>query len=83
MFNFAKALGDWSEGPQTVGRALLLAKQRYYNSAAAGSLSTYDEKVLEQTTLYGLPMLRVNMPLTTTQGTGRRRQPQPLPMFAL
>ena len=37
MTNFAQQLGDWGEGPQTVGRALLRAKQRYYNSAAAGS----------------------------------------------
>jgi hypothetical protein len=66
MLNFATALGDWSAGPQTVGEALVQAKQRYFNSASAGSLSNYDEKVMAQATLYGLPMLRVNMPITTT-----------------
>jgi hypothetical protein len=66
MLNFVEELGDWTDGPQTVGGALMQAKQRYYNTAAAGSLSNYDEKVLGEMTLYGLPMLQVNMPLTTT-----------------
>jgi hypothetical protein len=45
-----------------VGRALLRAKQRYFNSAAAGSFSSYDEKILAIPTIYGLPMLGVTMP---------------------
>src|SRR3990172_2040784 len=63
--NFVEELGDWSEGPQTIGRALLRAKQRYYNTAAAGSFGNYDEKALSEVTLYGLPMLRISMPITT------------------
>ena len=51
----------------TTGRALMLAKQRYYNSLAAGTLSNYDEKVLGEMMLYGLPMLKVSLP----------NQPQP------
>lgn len=48
----------------TAGSALMQAKQRYYNSAAAGTLSNYDEKILGVMTLYGLPMLGVSMPVT-------------------
>ena len=66
MVNFVDALGDWSEGPQTVGDALIQAKQLYYNSLAAGTFSNYDEKVMSEMTLYGLPMARINMPMTTT-----------------
>jgi hypothetical protein len=50
-----------------VGQALRMAKQQYYNGLAGGSFSNYDEKVLEEMTLYGLPMLRINMPITTTE----------------
>jgi hypothetical protein len=70
MVNFVEALGDWSGGPQTVGQAMQMAKSRYFNSLAAGSFSNYDEKVLEEMTLYGLPMLRINMPLTTSLPAG-------------
>jgi hypothetical protein len=66
MVNFVESLGDWSSGPQTVGGALIGAKQRYFNSLAAGTFSNYDEKVLSEMTLYGLPMQRINMPITTT-----------------
>jgi hypothetical protein len=66
MVNFVDALADWSQGPQTVGDALVQAKQLYYNSLAAGTFSNYDEKVMSEMTLYGLPMARINMPLTTT-----------------
>jgi hypothetical protein len=70
MVNFVDALGDWSEGPQTVGQAMKMAKFRYFNSLAAGSFSNYDEKVLEEMTLYGLPMMRINMPVTTSVPVG-------------
>jgi hypothetical protein len=70
MANFMDELGYWDPGPPTVGQALLRAKQRYFVSAAAGSLSTYDEKVLGEMTLYGLPMLRVRVPVTTTTPPG-------------
>ena len=66
MANYVNALGNWSEGPQTIGNAMRMAKQQYYNELAGGSFSNYDEKVMEQMTLYGLPMLRINMPVTTS-----------------
>jgi hypothetical protein len=53
------------DGLPTVGGALLNAKHRYYNTSTAGSLSNYDEKIVGQTTLYGLPMVAVRMPITT------------------
>jgi hypothetical protein len=53
-----------------VGGALQMAKQRYYNSLAAGTFSLYDEKALSEMTLYGLPMLRVDMPVTSTVPLG-------------
>jgi hypothetical protein len=52
--------------PQSVGQALLRAKQRYFGSVSADTWSTYDEKVMAEATLYGLPMLRVGMPNGTT-----------------
>lgn len=45
---------------QPVGTGLVWAKQRYVNNAT--SLDDYDLKVLMQTTLYGLPFLRVKVP---------------------
>ena len=71
MLNFVEELGYWEGGqPQTVGNALLRAKQRYFSSVAVGSWSTYDEKVMAEATLYGLPMLRIDMPVTTTVPPG-------------
>jgi hypothetical protein len=70
MVNFVGRLGDWSAGPQTVGHALLRAKQGYFNTLAAGSFSCYDEKVISELTLYGLPMLQINLPVTTTEPYG-------------
>src|SRR5262249_5032370 len=63
MVNFVDQLGmsDGGTAP-TTGRALMLAKQRYFNSLAPGSLSNYDEKVLGQMLLYGLPMLKISLP---------------------
>jgi hypothetical protein len=75
MANFAQELGYWGTGPQTVGKALLHAKHRYYNSLPVQTFSNYDEKVLGITTLYGLPMLRVNMPVTTTIKPGALWEP--------
>jgi hypothetical protein len=70
MADFAQEPGYWGKGPQTVGKALLNARHRYYNSLPAQTFSNYDEKVLGEATLYGLPMLRVNMPVTTTTKPG-------------
>jgi hypothetical protein len=70
MVYFVEELGYIGEGPQTVGRALLRAKQRYFNNASGGTFSNYDEKTLGIMTLYGLPMLGVNMPNPTATPPG-------------
>ena len=44
------------DGSMTVGQALAFAKQEY---SAIPTLSGYDLKVLDQATMYGLPMLRL------------------------
>jgi hypothetical protein len=46
----------------SVGHALRKAKAEYFNRSGPHSFSPYDEKVLAQATLYGLPMMRVEMP---------------------
>jgi hypothetical protein len=38
----------------------------YFNRLAAGVFGNYDEKALQELTLYGLPMLGVSLPVTTT-----------------
>jgi parallel beta-helix repeat protein len=48
------------------GTALTLAKQEYW--ATNYDFNYFDEQVLETTTLYGLPMARINMPHPTTSG---------------
>jgi hypothetical protein len=60
-------------GTQTtvpIGQALIAAKQRYVGSAPSASFSSYDEKSLIEATLYGLPMLKVSMPMTQPIGAG-------------
>jgi hypothetical protein len=57
-----------------VGEALVRAKQRYVNSTAAGGLGLYDEKILVETTLYGLPMARVSVPTPTGATSGRQTE---------
>jgi hypothetical protein len=47
---------------ETVGHALRRAKAEYFNRTGVHSFSPYDEKVLAQATLYGLPMARVSLP---------------------
>jgi hypothetical protein len=55
----------------TVGHALVSAKQQY--RLTASKFTYYDEKILVESTLYGLPMLRVNTPA----GPGLARQATP------
>ena len=55
------------DGSVTIGDALQLAKQRY--SADLPVLTPYDEKVLQQVVMYGLPMYR----LGTASGPPRDR----------
>lgn len=45
-----------------IGQALMEAKQAYYVDAGFSSFSEYDEKVLVEWTLYGLPMIEVHLP---------------------
>ena len=58
----------------TVGEALSVAKRDYFSNLV--HLQTYDEKVLAQTTFYGLPMFRLGTPAVppTVEPT-----PPPLP----
>ncbi|HRO23163.1 MAG TPA: hypothetical protein PLR07_02565, partial [Promineifilum sp.] len=69
MLNFVQHLGynplSNAGGNPSVGGSLMEAKQQYYNSLAAGSLSVYDEKVLSEMTLYGLPMQKIQLPNQT------------------
>jgi hypothetical protein len=43
------------------------AKHHYLGSVPAGGFGTYDEKILIEVTLYGLPMYRVDLPDTGLQ----------------
>ncbi len=60
LYYFAQELGSRANMP--VGEALLNAKQRYVSSAPSGGFSIYDEKVMIESTLYGLPMYHVSVP---------------------
>ncbi len=68
MNNIVDELGYLGSGAQrvnglpTLGGALMRAKQRYYNAIGPSGFSTYDEKVMEQVVLYGLPMQAVQLP---------------------
>ncbi|KAA3664610.1 MAG: hypothetical protein DWQ04_04815, partial [Chloroflexi bacterium] len=46
-----------------IGQALRQAKLAYFNRISLHSLSPYDEKVLAEATLYGLPMYGVELPI--------------------
>lgn len=48
-------------GTPTLGTALALAKQRYLAESGVGGFSVYDEKVLSEWTLYGLPRPRAHL----------------------
>ena len=65
-------LGTSSE----IGPTLAGAKSRYYNQVSAYGLDGYDDKVLAEATLYGLPMFR----LTTGAAFG---EDNPFPNVAL
>ena len=46
----------------TIGDSLARAKRGYVLSNGPGGFSVYDEKVIEEMTLYGLPFIRVKVP---------------------
>jgi hypothetical protein len=60
------------DGSLSTGRALAFAKQDYY--AALGTLSVYDPKVVNEATLYGLPMWTLGNVAPPTP-------PEPAPTF--
>jgi CSLREA domain-containing protein len=47
-------------GPISIGQALVAAKQQYIANTA--QLTGIDQKTIAEMTLYGLPMMKVNMP---------------------
>ncbi|HJQ06348.1 MAG TPA: C25 family cysteine peptidase [Nocardioides sp.] len=56
-------MGDFAQrldGSMTVGDALLYAKNAYFSGLA--QQTPYDEKVLEETTFYGLPFYTLDVP---------------------
>jgi hypothetical protein len=55
MYNYTQEL--MKGGSAEIGKALKAAKQRYY--AETPSFSDYDEKILIESTLYGLPMYQI------------------------
>jgi hypothetical protein len=57
-------LGATAEVP--IGQALIQAKQRYLGSAAASGFGLYDEKIMIESTLYGLPMVTASVPSPQT-----------------
>jgi len=58
-----KLMGDFARrlnGSMSVGEALLYAKNSYFSGLA--EFTPYDEKVLMETTFYGLPFYRLHVP---------------------
>jgi hypothetical protein len=70
-YYFQKMLG--SEDEITAGEALRRAKWYFLQRLGIGGLGPYEEKSLIETTLYGLPMHKVNLPDTIVVG---RQSPQ-------
>ncbi len=60
---FAQQLRTGS-GPVAIGQALVAAKQQYL--ASKPTMQGIDQKAILETTLYGLPMLSVNLPVHLT-----------------
>jgi hypothetical protein len=77
MLFFAKELG--AEDSVPIGWALVEAKQRYVGSAPAGGFGVYDEKSLIEASLYGLPMMKVSMPVTQPVNGGALSAQQSAP----
>jgi hypothetical protein len=65
MLNFTERLAFGQSS--TLGQALAAAKQEYYLDE--GYFDYYDEKILIESTLYGLPMARYTTPTPTTAAT--------------
>ncbi|MDY6834567.1 MAG: NosD domain-containing protein, partial [Chloroflexota bacterium] len=67
MGNFATALTSSEQIP--VGQALIQAKQEYFLSM--GSYGPFDEKILIESTLYGLPMYQFTLDLNSQEVTSK------------
>ena len=68
MYDYTQELARGASAP--IGKALLATKQRYYRED--GDIDGYDEKILIESTLYGLPMYEL-----TTGGTLDEEDPFP------
>ena len=64
-----------------IGDSLARAKRLYVKTAGPGSFSVFDEKVIEELTLYGLPFVnvRVPKPVIPRFGGGTLFDPPPTP----
>ncbi|HEX9442429.1 MAG TPA: hypothetical protein VF909_22265, partial [Roseiflexaceae bacterium] len=65
-----------------IGDSLARAKRAYVQASAPGSFSVYDEKVIEEMTLYGVPFIRVQVPNPSAPTYGGFFDPQPKPIPA-
>jgi hypothetical protein len=66
MFRFAEALGSGKKPSVPVGQALMDVKQDYFRSM--GSYGPFDEKIMIESTLYGLPMYMIDPDVTANPG---------------
>ena len=72
MLNFTERLVYGQSA--TLGQALAAAKQEYYLNE--GDFDYYDEKIMIESTLYGLPMYRYTTPTATATRLGTRGRGQ-------
>lgn len=63
MWYFAQELGREANVP--AGEALVMAKRRYFGRVSSGGLSAIHHKAMQESTFYGLPMYRVEVPNPT------------------
>ena len=68
MSLFAERIGSKAGSTLTIGQALAYAKQEYFGSLV--QYEAYDEKALQETTFYGLPMFRIGPPIQTPPPVG-------------
>ncbi|NJM41943.1 MAG: hypothetical protein HC853_14895 [Anaerolineae bacterium] len=73
---FATIINQRGSSAISVGEALKRAKHEYFNTLGEGSLSNYDEKVLAQWTLFGLPMRSARVPASQSTDTTGPSMPQ-------
>ena len=63
-----------------IGESLARAKQLYVKTAGPSGFSVFDEKVIAQFTLYGLPFIRVRVPNPQPPAFDGAFDPQPQPV---